>query len=108
MIFLSLILGLVIGALSVIFALQNVFSVTVTFMFWHMTTSLSVLISLAVLTGILITCFLSIPGAVKNIMEVAELTKENKKLKDEIERARRMNYDTSSKSEVVPLLGDLI
>ncbi len=73
-----------------------------------MTTSLSVLISLAVLTGILITCFLSIPGAVKNIMEVAELTKENKKLKDEIERARRMNYDTSSKSEVVPLLGDLI
>ncbi len=86
---LSLILGLVIGAVSVIFALQNIFPVTVTFLVWNITASLALLIVLAMFVGIIISSLLSIPGAISNALTISRLKKENKKLADEVEMARQ-------------------
>lgn len=80
----SLILGLVIGALSVLFAFQNVFPVTVTFLSWEITASLALLIGISVLTGLIIGALVSIPGAVANALTISGLKKENKRLQDEL------------------------
>lgn len=82
---LSLILGLIMGAISVIFALQNIFPVTVTFMIWELTTSLAVIIVLAIFIGLMISIILSVPEAIKTLFTISNLKKENKKLSDELE-----------------------
>lgn len=90
----SLILGLIIGAISVVFALQNIFPVTVTFMVWELTTSLAVIITLAILIGLIIGLIFSIPEAVKNVFAISHLKKENKRLADELETIRKTNQQT--------------
>ncbi len=76
----SLILGLVLGAGAVVFALQNVFPVTVTFLGWDLTASLATLLILAMVVGALISILMTIPGAIKNSFLISRLRKENKKL----------------------------
>ncbi len=90
---LSLILGLLIGGLSVIFALQNVFPVTVNFLVWDLTASLAVIVSLSVVVGVIVSVLLSIPDALRNSVTIARLHKENKRLIDEAETARREKYN---------------
>jgi uncharacterized integral membrane protein len=87
---LSLIFGLIIGAASVVFALQNMFPVTVVFFVWKATSSLAIIVSLATLAGILISALLSIPEAIKNSFVIFDLKKENKKLVDELEASRQI------------------
>ncbi len=77
---LSLIFGLLIGAAAVIFALQNVFTVTVTFLVWELTASLAVLIILSLIIGIIVSILITIPSAVANYFTIAKLKRENKKL----------------------------
>jgi len=98
---LSLIFGLIVGALAVIFALQNIFPVTVTFLLWELTTSLAVLISLALLMGIIVSSFFAIPGAIKNMFVISNLKKENKKLSDELETIHRTAQDALATSTIV-------
>ncbi len=90
----SLVLGLIIGAISVIFALQNIFPVTVTFMVWEFTSSLAVLVSLAILMGIIICALISIPESIKNSFLISGLRKDNKKLSDELAEANRLKNQT--------------
>lgn len=78
----SLILGLIVGAASVIFALQNIFPVTVVFLAWEVTASLAVLIALSILVGIILCALLSIPESISNALEISRLKKENKKLQE--------------------------
>lgn len=92
---LPLISGLIIGALAVIFALQNIFPVTVTFLTWHVTSSLAVLITLAGIAGIAISVLLSLPEVMKNAFTLSELRKENKKLRDEADAAHQAAHHAS-------------
>ncbi len=91
---LSLILGLVVGGLSVIFALQNVFPVTVTFLSWEITASLALLIAISVLVGLVIAALVSIPGAIANAMTISALRKENKRLNDDLHSVSRSDAQT--------------
>ena len=81
---LTLILGLLIGATAVVFAFQNIFQVTVTFMTWELTSSLAVIIILALLTGALISTLMTLPGAIKNSFIISKLKRENGKLKEAV------------------------
>jgi len=87
----SLILGLIIGALSVIFALQNVFSVTVSFLTWNLTASLALIISIALLLGLVVGILFTLPESIKNSFAISRLSKENKKLVDELEKEKSEN-----------------
>ena len=91
---LSLILGLILGGLSVMFALQNIFPVTVTFLAWEVTASLALLIAISVIVGLVISMLVSIPGAISNAMTVSSLKKDNKRLQDDLEAARSRNQQT--------------
>lgn len=71
-----LILGLILGALSVVFALQNVMPITVTFFVWQVEGSLALILLLALLTGVIICGLMSIPEVIRNHMRFKTLKKE--------------------------------
>ena len=92
----SLIFGLIIGAVSVIFALQNIFPVTVTFLAWNLTASLAVIIVVSLFVGVIISSLLSIPGAIRSSLAISKLKKENKKLSDDLAVAQRSSVVTQT------------
>jgi uncharacterized integral membrane protein len=84
------IFGLVIGAVAVIFALQNIDVITITFFSWHMTGSLALILILAIIVGIIITVLLLLPGSVANYFKYKSLEKENKKLEEELRKQKEL------------------
>ena len=60
-----LILALIIAILAVIFAVQNVTMVTISFFAWNIHTSLAVALLIALGAGVLITLLVSVPGRIK-------------------------------------------
>lgn len=96
------------GAVSVIFALQNNFPVTVRFLGSDFTSSLAVITVLSILAGIIITMLFSLPGAIRNAFLISRLKKDNKKLLDELEASRVSKHDqlasqnnSTTQSEVI-------
>lgn len=81
-----LILGLILGSLSVIFALQNVVPITITFFVWQVEGSLALVLLLALLTGVIICGLVSIPEVIRNHMRFNALKKELAALKAEKEK----------------------
>lgn len=81
----SLIFGLIIGALSVVFALQNVFPVTVNFLNWDLTASLALIVSISIFAGFVIGILITAPSSIVKTFAISRLQKENKKLAEESE-----------------------
>ncbi len=78
-----LIIGLIIGAVAVIFVLQNIIPVTVTFFTWQLSGSLAIVILVALLAGMLITALVVLPGLLSAEWQLRALRKRNKKLEDD-------------------------
>ena len=55
------ILGLLLGAVAVIFALQNIAVVTVTFFSWQLEGSMAVILLISIISGILVCLLLLLP-----------------------------------------------
>jgi uncharacterized integral membrane protein len=98
---LFLILGLLLGAASVIFALQNVIPVTVSFFSWQIQGSLSLVILAAVLTGVLTCLFFTIPEMIANHFRFRSMRKENKALADEVERQKSLLAQEMAKKDLI-------
>jgi lipopolysaccharide assembly protein A len=81
---LFLIVGLVIGAVAVIFILQNITPVSITFFTWHIDGSLSVILLLTLLVGMLVSAMILLPSIMKSDWELKRLRKRNKKLEDDL------------------------
>lgn len=84
------IVGLLLGAVSVIFALQNVDIITVTFFSWSLTGSLAIILLLAMAMGVLITILLVLPETVKNYFRYRALQKENQKLREDLQKQKEL------------------
>ena len=80
----SLIVGLILGGAAVIFALQNVSTISVTFFAWQIESSLAVIIILAIAIGVIISTLLSLPGAIKKSFQISGLKKHNSKLESDL------------------------
>ncbi|MDB5239074.1 MAG: hypothetical protein JWO00_409 [Candidatus Parcubacteria bacterium] len=78
------IIGIVLGAFVVIFALQNITPVTVMFFDWQIQGSLAFILILAVAIGLLISALLSLPDIFRKSFMISKLKKHNEKLKDEL------------------------
>jgi uncharacterized integral membrane protein len=83
-------LGLLLGAFAVIFALQNIAIVTVSFFSWEVTGSLALILSLAIALGILITLLLILPEFIKNYLNYKNLKAENSKLEEELRKQKEL------------------
>ncbi len=83
------IIGLLLGALAVVFALQNVAIITVTFFSWELTASLSVVVALSIISGILIALLLFLPESINNYFRYRKLKKENHRLEEELRKQKQ-------------------
>ena len=79
---LPLVLGLIIGGAAVVFVLQNITPITVTFFVWQVEGSLAVVLLATLLTGMLLSSLILLPGILKAGWQVRQLIKRNKKLEE--------------------------
>jgi uncharacterized integral membrane protein len=84
------ILGLILGGVAVIFTLQNVDVITVSFFSWNLTGSLALILALAISTGVLITILLILPESIKNYFTNRSLKKEIKRLEEELRKQKEL------------------
>ncbi len=78
------IIGLLLGAVAIIFAAQNTDPVTVSFLAWQFHGPLALVIVLALVAGILICAFLSWPDAIRKRFMISRLRNKNEELKEEV------------------------
>ncbi len=93
----ALILGLLLGAGFVVFALQNTQMVMVTFLGWGFEGSVAIIIIAALLAGIIISFLMSIPGAIRNMMKESNLRGHNEALRRELEE-HKMKLDDAHRT----------
>lgn len=86
----SLILGIALGAAAVIFALQNVQVVTVTFFSWSFEGSLALVLIMTVLTGVLIALLMVVPETIANFFRHRSLQKANAKLEEDLRKQKEL------------------
>ena len=97
----SLILGVVLGAVLVIFVLQNVAIVTVSFMTWQLTGSLALVLLATIISGIVITLLILLPSLIKDDFKLAALKRQRKDLEDELARTRAALADVNARTSAV-------
>lgn len=83
-----LVLGVVLGIVSVVFVLQNITPVTVSFLAWQMDGSLAVILFLAVLSGVFTTLLLLLPSFIRDEWHYSKLKKHAKNLEDELAKSQ--------------------
>jgi lipopolysaccharide assembly protein A len=96
-----LLIGLILGALAVIFALQNIAVITVTFLAWQLEGSLAVILLLAMLTGLLVGILLSLPSAIRSKFQIASLRKNNISMKEKVVSLEKELQDRHLMKETV-------
>jgi putative membrane protein len=98
---LSLMLGIILGAISVIFALQNVTIVTVSFIDWQVTAPLALILLGTLLCGIVMTLLVLIPSLIRDEAYVRALKRQKRETEEELAKARIAAQADSSSSSVV-------
>src|SRR3954464_2066952 len=86
----ALILGIVLGAVSVMFALQNVAVITVTFFSWHLQGSLALILLLTLGMGVLISLLVLLPETIMNYFRYKSLKKANSKLEEDLRKQKEL------------------
>jgi uncharacterized integral membrane protein len=84
-----LILGVLVGAISVVFVLQNITAVSVSFFTWHLNGSLAVILFLALASGVLMTLLFLLPSFIRDEWRYSRAKKQIRALEAELEEARR-------------------
>lgn len=80
---LILILGFALGAVAVVFILQNTAVVALSFLQWQFESSLALVVIFSLLVGAVLTLLLTLPGAIGDSMRMRKLSKHNNQLAKE-------------------------
>ena len=84
------ILGLLLGGSAVIFALENVTVITVTFFHWQITGSLALILISTLVTGVFVTLLLLLPESISNYFRSKALIKEIERLEEELRKQKTL------------------
>lgn len=95
------IIGILLGAVAVMFALQNIAVITVSFFSWELTGSLALILLMAITSGMLIAIFLLLPEFITNYFKARNLGKENAKLVEELRKQKELTAFAKTPTEVV-------
>ena len=98
------ILGIALGGISVVFVLQNITPITVTFFTWHLTGSLSAVLISAIMAGVLITLLILLPESIRNYFQYKSLLRENKKLHEDLKKQIEIAVFADKKVETPEVL----
>ncbi len=82
------ILGLVLGAVSVIFALQNVTVVTVTFLAWQVTAPLAFILLGTMMCTVIVVLLMLLPSLIRDEFYVRAIKREKRAIEDEFAQYR--------------------
>ncbi len=93
----SFIIGILLGGAVVVFALQNVAPVMVTFLGWSFQGPLAFIVIVAVLVGIVISLLMSISAFFKGMMTESKLNHNNHALRKELDDHKVMLADAHAK-----------
>lgn len=93
----ALIIGIIMGAAVVVFALQNVQTVMVTFLGWGFEGSVALIVILALLAGIIISWLMAIPSLLKGMVTESRLRGHNDALHRELEIHKQKLAETEGK-----------
>ena len=88
----GLVIGILLGVASIVFALQNIVVVTLTFFSWQFQGSLALVLLLAVAMGIVISLLIVLPESIANYFRYRTLKKTNERLKDELEKQKELTH----------------
>ncbi len=89
------ILGILLGAVAVMFSLQNIEMVEVVFFSWQLEGSLATILLLAITTGIIATLLILLPGSIKNSWYVRKLKGENARLEEDLRKQKELHHFAS-------------
>ena len=84
------IFGLLLGGISVFFALQNIEVITVSFFSYDVTGSLSLILLVAMACGVFITALLLLPELISNYFKYKNLKKENETLTEDLRKQKEL------------------
>jgi len=98
------ILGLILGGVAVVFALQNIAVVTVSFFSWSIEGSLAVVLLTSIVSGILICLLIVLPGAIQATFRARKFRKEIARLEEELKKQKEL---TVFAKHDAPTLGDI-
>ena len=96
------IIGLLLGAVMVVFVLQNTAPVSVAFFGWEHTASLAIFLLLAIVGGMLVSALISLPEIVKNNFRLSKLACHNRELANELEDHKQKLAETEIKLAETP------
>ncbi len=85
-----LILGIILGAVAVIFALQNTALITVSFFTYQFEGSLAFILILTVLMGVLASLLIVLPDSIKNHFRYRRLLADHVKLQEELRKQKEL------------------
>lgn len=83
-------LGLLLGGVAVVFALQNITLITVTFFTWQITGSMALILMAAIFAGVLVTLLLLRPGSASNYFQYRRLVRQVARLEDELQKQKTL------------------
>lgn len=83
--YMTFIIGIIIGGGLVVFALQNLTPVMVTFFGWNLQGSIALIVVIAFLAGGLVTLLFSLSAAFTGMMNESRLKKHNAKLQKDLD-----------------------
>lgn len=84
----SLVLGFLLGAAALLFAIQNTGPAALTFLGWQFESSLALLILIAFGAGALTALLVSLPSAIRDGFRIMKLKRANRALSEEMQRVR--------------------
>lgn len=91
-----MLLGAVIGGLTVIFILQNAVPVSVVFLSWHIDASLAVVLLLAVLAGAVMALLATLPSLIRDTWRYSRLQADRDRLEVEVLDTRKAIADVAA------------
>ena len=97
-----LIAALVIALVAVIFALQNTMTITISFLVWKITGSLSLVLLVTLAIGVVIGLLVLVPSAIKNSLAVSSHKKRLGSLEKELDEHKTKITEMQKPKPVTP------
>jgi len=97
-----LIVGLIIAIVAVIFALQNTMTITISFLVWEVTGSLSLVLLVTLAIGVVIGLLVLSPSTIKNSLTVSSNRKRIGSLEKELDDHKARVAELTKPKPVTP------
>ncbi|HRH31146.1 MAG TPA: LapA family protein [Candidatus Paceibacterota bacterium] len=98
------IIGLLLGAVMVVFVLQNTAPVSVAFFGWDYDGSLALFLLISIVGGMLVSALISLPEIISKNFRLSKLTKHNRELANELEDHKQKLAETEIKLAETPTI----